>query len=218
MVRNIIETEDGSSSLYIPDLNESYHSTHGAIQESTHIYINCGLKQIDKEEIKIFEMGYGTGLNFILTYLNAKNKFLNYHSIEAYPLDNSLIKQLNYPQVLTLTPELTNLFYQFHSTNGYAQLSKNCTVNLTKCKLNEYTAAEQFDIIYYDAFAPKIQPHLWTLEVFQKMFDMLVSGGHLLTYCSKGEVRRNMQQCGFKVEKLPGPPMKREIIRATKPI
>ena len=215
MLRNIIKTNDGSLTLYAPELKEYYHSTYGAVQESMHIFIDTGLKQIEKSNIKIFELGYGTGLNFILTYLHSKNKNIEYHGIEAFPLETDIIEKLNYPEILKLNPEQTTAFYSIHNAEPTSRLSDSFHLLKNYCKLEDYNTNKTFDLIYFDAFAPEVQPELWTKEVFQKMFEMLNPGGILTTYCAKGIVRRTMQECGFSVERLPGPPGgKREILRA----
>jgi tRNA U34 5-methylaminomethyl-2-thiouridine-forming methyltransferase MnmC len=218
MQRKIIQTADGSSSLYVPELNEHYHSTHGAIQESMHVFINTGFKQISQSNIKIFEMGYGTGLNFLLSYIHAQNKKLEYHCIEAYPLEKELVEQLNYTSELNLKEEDLLAFQAFHRIESTVVLNDHFSVIKSNCILKDYMPPTLFDLIYFDAFSPDIQPELWSVEVFQKMFGMLNPGGILTTYCAKGIVRRAMQSSGFVVERLPGPPGKREILRATKPV
>ncbi len=213
----IIETADGSSSVFVPGLNECYHSVHGAVQESMHVFIEAGLKKLSKNSILIFEMGYGTGLNFLLTYLHRGNKSIEYHAIDAFPLEVGVIKKLNYTQSLQLKPEEMSLFESFHQSDGSVLFHDNFRWQKSKCVLESYEAPVKFDLIYFDAFAPAIQPELWTIEVFEKMFGLLQPGGLLTTYCAKGQVRRNMQAAGFVTERLPGPPGKHEMLRATHP-
>lgn len=213
----IIETADGSSSVFVPSLNESYHSVHGAVQESVHVFIEAGLNRLSKNTIRIFEMGYGTGLNFLLTYLNRGNKSIEYHAIDAFPLEAEVIKKLNYSQILQLKPEEERLFESFHQSEGVVLFHDLFCWQKSKCVLESYEAPTKFDLIYFDAFAPAIQPELWTTGVFEKMFSMLQPGGLLTTYCAKGQVRRNMQAAGFVTERLPGPPGKHEMLRATHP-
>ena len=219
MQRKIIQTADGSSSLFVPELNEHYHSMHGAIQESMHVFIEAGLNQIQKPFVKIFEVGYGTGLNFILSVINAGTKILEYHGIEAFPLETETIKQLNYPEQLKLSSLQKKIFLDFHlDTYKKKNLSGKLTVYKSNCLLEEYKPTTKFDLIFFDAFNPNVQPELWKKDVFQKMFNMLKPGGLLTTYCAKGIVRRTMIDCGFMVERLPGPLKKRHIVRAKKSI
>lgn len=216
--RELIVTEDGSSSIFIPELDEIYHSSHGAVQESNHVFIKAGLKTLKKEEIAIFEMGFGTGLNALLTLLNATNKTINYHTIEAYPVEQEMVEKLNYIDQLKLDEEQKQSFFTMHQSKYGKQVKLNNNFNFLKeqVKLKDFKTTATFDLIYFDAFAPAIQPDLWTGEVFQQMYSMVNTNGILVTYCAKGQVRRNMQAAGFKVERLPGPPYKREILRATK--
>lgn len=216
MERKIIKTADGSSSLYIPELDEHYHSIHGAVQESNHVFIEAGFKSLTKQKITVFEMGYGTGLNFLLTLINSGDKAIDYYGIEAYPLEQSLVEQLNYAKVLQLDDESQKAFGKFHNIKRAGEITELFKVFKYNCKLVDFIPACNFDLIYFDAFAPEVQPDLWEEHIFQKMFDMLNPGGVLTTYCAKGKVRRAMQSCGFVVDRLPGPPGKREILRAKK--
>lgn len=216
MQRKIIETEDGSSSLYIPELDEHYHSVHGAVQESMHVFIEAGLKHLSKKSIKIFEMGYGTGLNYLLTYLNAGDKTIEYYGIEAFPLEEQLVEQLNFTRQLNLDDDQERAFRSIHNSENAVCVSESFLLYKEKCKLSEFKTEALFDLIYFDAFAPDVQPDLWTEPIFQKMFDLLNTKGVLTTYCAKGVVRRTMQVVGFSVERIPGPPGKREMLRATK--
>jgi tRNA U34 5-methylaminomethyl-2-thiouridine-forming methyltransferase MnmC len=214
--REIIQTADGSSSVFIPELNENYHSIHGAVQESMHVFIEAGLNQVKKDTIRIFEMGYGTGLNFLLTFLNTQNKTIYYHGIEAFPLESKVVTQLNFIEELNLSKDQAEVFVRFHSNENAFKIDKTFSVKKQQIKLHDFETNSHFDLIYFDAFAPEVQPGLWTLEVFQQMYKLLNPGGILTTYCAKGQVRRNMQYSGFEVERLPGPKGKREILRATK--
>lgn len=221
MERKIITTADGSNSIAITDLMVTYHSVHGAIQESKHVFIEAGLKYLIGNLIspvfKIFEMGLGTGLNAFLTAIEAEKNGtkIQYTAIEQFPITSAEALLLNYPSVLGSAA----LFHAIHqckwneasSINGYFSLNKVDT------DLLKFSSPEHFNLVYYDAFAPGAQPHLWTKEVFEKLFSMLEPNGILVTYCSKGEVRRAMISAGFIVKKLPGPPGKREILRAFKP-
>lgn len=218
MERKIITSQDGSSTIYVPALDEHYHSVKGAIQESEHIFINYGLGAIEKKEIRVFEVGFGTGLNAWLSSLYAeKNQIrISYYGIEKYPLDPDEVAQLNFAEIKGDLGK--DLFLKLHRCNWneeillseYFSLSKD-PVDLKKCTPNG-----SFDICFFDAFAPDKQPELWTEEIFRKIHHHLLPGGIFITYSAKGIVRRALKAVGFTVEKLPGPPGKREITRATK--
>jgi tRNA U34 5-methylaminomethyl-2-thiouridine-forming methyltransferase MnmC len=221
MERKLILTKDGSHSIHIPELGVNYHSIYGAVQESLHVFIDAGLKPllIAGEELRVFEMGFGTGLNALLTLLHAEKekKKIYYHAVEAFPLDKKFIEEINYCRLLD-RPDLQDVFEKLHSSAWEEDKAITSYFVLHKINIdfNYYSADGQFHIIYYDAFDPNAQPALWTKPIFQKLFMMLIPGGSLLTYCSKGSVRRMMQEAGFVVEKLPGPAHKREIIKAKK--
>lgn len=211
-------TEDGSSTLFVPELNEHYHSTHGAIQESNHVFIEAGLNQIKKDSIRIFEMGLGTGLNCLLTLISTEKKYIEYLGIETNPLPTATIECLNYPAILKLTDEQSEQFRSIHQSEWDAEIPlrsnfvfKKKLIDIAECK-----PTQKFDLIYFDAFAPDVQPMLWTESIFKNMFEMLDIDGVLVTYCAKGSVRRIMKASGFTVERIPGPPGKREMLRATK--
>lgn len=217
--RQIVETKDGSQTLIIPELGEQYHSLNGAVQESNHVFINAGLNSIEKQElVKVFEVGFGTGLNALLTYVNKKGRKIKFCSIEKYPLLPDEFNALKYDEVISPDNSLKNVFTKMQKCkwDKYVAIDHSFDLQKLEVDLNEFRINETFDLIYFDAFAPEIQPKLWTVEVFQKMFDLLNQNGTLVTYCAKGQVRRNMQEVGFKVERLPGPPGKREMLRAIK--
>lgn len=227
MERKIITTEDGSHSIFIPELNENYHSTHGAIQESLHVFIEAGLKKALSENLssvfKILEVGMGTGLNLLLTYIETKEitVSVNYTAIEAFPLNQEFIQQLNYADILksTLNIPVKSVFEKIHTSEWETgiQLSDNFTltkINTTVQKANLKPAS--FDLIYFDAFGPQVQAEMWTEDIFIKLYSSLNRNGSLVTYCAKGEVKRILKRSGFIVESLPGPPGKREMIRAVK--
>ena len=217
MKPQIIRTADGSDTLYIPELNENYHSINGAIQESLHVFINCGLKSLKKEKLKIFEIGFGTGLNVLLTFIEAlkKDLLITYHSIEKYPLENKLLLKLNYANILGTKYNL--LFDTIHSGkwNTNLELSKSFLFKKIEADFTEFTFQTNYDLIYFDAFGPDVQPEMWSERNFLKIRNVLNPEGILTTYSSKSSVRKAMQSAGFNVEKLPGPPGKREIIRAS---
>jgi tRNA U34 5-methylaminomethyl-2-thiouridine-forming methyltransferase MnmC len=221
MDRIIIKTGDGSDTITIPKMNVSYHSKHGAIQESIHVFIEAGfhyiLNQSTNQPINIFEMGFGTGLNGFLTAIEATNRRTKvyYVAVENDPLTKEEISTLNYTETL----KHAELFRSIHQASWNEDIELNEFFTLRKINENfiNYSADQLFNIIYYDAFAPTAQPELWTEEIFKKLYSMLLPGGILVTYCSKGSVRRAMKAAGFKVKKIPGPPGKREMVRAAHP-
>ena len=221
MNRKIIITKDGSPSIEAGS-GITYHSTHGAIQESQHIYIREGFRHLapGKEPVHIFEMGMGTGLNVILTLLEAErvSRPVIYETIEAFPLEPDHLAALNYCTLLN-RPDLQNSFEAIHSSpwEEPVRLSHSFTFYKAEKNLLDCTLRQPAGLVYFDAFAPDVQPELWSRPVFEKLYTQLLPGALLLTYCSKGEVRRSMLAAGFQVTKLPGPPGKKEILRATKP-
>ena len=220
MQRKLILTGDGSHTISMPELNVTYHSIHGAIQESRHVFIEAGLKSLTLAEaakLNIFEVGFGTGLNALLTIIEAEKlqKEIHYDTVEPFPLGSSETRSLNYCKQLG-REELQPIFEQLHSCEWEKKvnITENFGFNKSRTNLLNLETSETFELIYFDAFAPNTQPELWTNEIFEKMFAMLEPGGILVTYCSKGDVRRAMQAAGFIVEKLPGPRGKREMTRA----
>ena len=218
MDRFIIKTGDGSDTITIPEMNVSYHSKHGAIQESMHVFIDAGflyqINQSTNQPINIFEMGFGTGLNAFLTGIEAVEKGIKvyYEAIEQFPISKEEVVELNYTGLLNHE----SLFRGIHECKWNEQSILNEYFTLTKSSgdLINYSTNQSFHIIYYDAFAPTAQPQLWSEDIFRKLHSMLFEGGVLVTYCSRGSVRRAMQAAGFVVDKIPGPPGKREIVRA----
>lgn len=222
MQRNLILTKDGSHTVAVPEMNVTYHSIHGAIQESMHVFIDAGFRESIKKHgtgksIRILEMGLGTGLNALLTLVEAEKMrhLVYYSSIELYPLSMEDVESLNYCEQLG-RKELQPVFEKIHSSAWDTQVRITESFLLTKKKvgLNDFAGSDLFDLVYFDAFAPTAQPELWTEEVFVKLYSMMHKSGLLVTYCSKGDVRRAMQAAGFIVEKIPGPPGKREMVRA----
>ena len=215
-MRQLILTKDGSHSISVGSSGLTYHSTNGAIQESKHVFIEAGLHKVNSPEIKVFEMGLGTGLNALLT-LTEPQKDIYYECIEAYPLEKDLIQQLNYCDQLS-RPDLKPAFEKIHTCNWNEEISITPFFRFKKIciPLEQYRSSAKFNVIYFDAFAPNDQPELWTKEIFEKLYPILVPGGILVTYSSKGSIRRNLIAAGFKVEKIPGPPGKHEIVRAIK--
>lgn len=217
-MNQIVKTSDGSHTIYVPEMNEHYHSIHGAVQESEHIFIKAGYESCNAEPLNIFEAGFGTGLNALLTAVRAAkdNREVFYTSIEKYPIAPDLIKLLNH--------------YEFAGTDGkrifdniqsspWDQMNCICNnFNLNKIKgdLTDFIPVYPVDLVYYDAFGPDKQPSMWTREIFEKIASAMRTGGILVTYSSKGEVKRNLRSVGFDVKLLPGPPGKREMISAKK--
>ncbi len=220
MNKELVITKDGSHTLFVPELNEHYHSIFGAIQESKHVFIKEGLSYIDKKSISIFEVGLGTGLNAMLTLMETiHNNFrIDYYAIEKYPLDIKTIYQLNYPELLKLNEQEKELFYKIHKTAWDTKNEFNKNFSLTKIKndITEFSISFSYDIVYFDAFAPDKQPEMWSRMVFQKIYNNLNPKGILTTYCAKGGVKRILMLLGYRVESIPGPRGKREIIRAHK--
>ena len=219
MKREIIITSDGSTTIQLPEWNEQYHSIHGAIQEAQHVFIRSGLKLFSNRELNILEIGFGTGLNCFITFLEAVKLDLkiNYIGIEAYPVEQNEIKKLNYVEELK-AESFSKEFSAMHTNDWNKNLVISNTFNLEKRKqfFNEIEICNEIDLIYFDAFGARVQPELWTEAIFEKMFKALGSGGKLVTYSAKGSVRRAMQTVGFTIERLSGPPGKREMLRATK--
>jgi len=223
MQRKIITTGDGSKTIHLPDWDEQYHSKHGAIQEALHVFIKAGLIHFhDKESIQnisILEMGFGTGLNAYLTLLEAAklNIIVDYVGVEAYPVKYEEINQLNYPKAI-IDKEKDALFDVLHTISWEIKHQVSDSFNLTKRQqfFKFVDEVDTYNLIYFDAFGARVQPELWTEDIFKKMYDALEPNGILVTYSAKGSVRRALQSVGFKVERLQGPPGKREMLRASK--
>jgi tRNA U34 5-methylaminomethyl-2-thiouridine-forming methyltransferase MnmC len=217
-LNQLIKTEDGSYTIFVPGMNEHYHSVHGAVQESMHIFINTGLKFCKSDIISIFEVGFGTGLNALLTAAESlkSNKIINYTAIEKYPVEPNLINKLNYSQFAGESGK--EIFADIHSAEWGKKIKITKHFNLLKLKddLTSSIPEDLFNIIYFDAFGPDKQPEMWTPEIFEKISKITSPGGIFVTYSAKGEVKRNLSASGFSVELLPGPPGKRQIIRAIK--
>lgn len=218
--KEIIITSDGSNTLFVPELNETYHSRHGAISESAHVFVKEGFEFISsKNELSILEVGFGTGLNAWMTLLAARNvkRKVKFTSLEIHPLDWELVSQLNYLSHKSDSLE-AGMYAKMHtcSWGNDCQISSFFRLKKLKLKLQETHFENAFDLIYFDAFAPQIQPELWTQEIFESMFESLILGGILVTYCAKGSVKRTLKSVGFDLQSIPGPPGKREMTRAIK--
>ena len=216
-------TDDGSHSVHSEQFSVNYHSTHGAIQESKHIFIDAGLKHFaqksPKNDITVLEMGFGTGLNALLTYLAAEQNSwqINYIALEAYPLSKEQFLALNYPEKLE-KPESQAVFLKMHEAtwNEKHPLSKNVNFTKIKADFKDIDFKNVADVIYFDAFSPESQPELWNETMMQIVYDALREGGVMTTYCAKGSVKRALKSVGFQLESLKGPVGKREISRVTK--
>lgn len=219
MKREIITTSDGSKTIHIADWNEQYHSKHGAIQEAYHVFIKSGLSLFRDRSLSILEIGFGTGLNCLITLLEAPKQHLDiqYTGVEAYPITSEELEQLNYISELK-ADVVKDEFQKMHNSPWEKEIAITNSFRLKKQQkdFKELKATNLFDLIYFDAFGARVQPELWTEAMFAKMYAALQSGGVLVTYAAKGSVRRAMQTVGFCVERLPGPPGKREMLRATK--
>lgn len=220
MKREIIVTEDGSHTLFVPALNEHYHSAHGALQESRHVYIDAGLKEAQKRfsEIRVLEIGFGTGLNAALTLLEKNpDMTIYYTAIEAYPLTPEEAAALNYSNLLEMDVALFQKLHQTPWDEDFTPIAPRFFLKKICAKLETVHFPESnYNVAYFDAFAPTIQPELWTKEIFEKIFAAMIPDGVLTTYSAKGSVRRAMQEIGFSVERLPAPAGKREMLRARK--
>ncbi len=221
MIKLII-TEDGSHTLFNENLNEHYHSTFGAIQESKHIFIEAGLKYQfqNYQKINLLEVGFGTGLNALLSLKESlySEADIEYLGIEPFPVKYDLVKSLNYGEILK-SDFLAASFEQMHDFEWNKEVALSSGFKLKKINSKIETAElskDHFNLVYFDAFAPDVQSELWTVDVFKKLYELMIFGGVLVTYSVKGVVKRALKSAGFKIEKLPGPIGKREFLRASK--
>lgn len=218
-MRIIQKTEDGSPTIYLPELDEHYHSVHGAIQESSHIFIQAGLRSLPTGHIRILEVGFGTGLNAFLTLLetfNNPNLSIEYFTVERYPLSTDITEQLDYPHLLA--PDRADLFAALHRAPWDKPVNITSAFTLHKIEGDIATVPlpDDINLIYFDAFAPEKQPEMWQQSIFDRISRHTAPQGVVVTYCAKGDVRRGWQAAGFRMEKLPGPPGKRHILRGIK--
>ncbi|TNJ42868.1 tRNA (5-methylaminomethyl-2-thiouridine)(34)-methyltransferase MnmD [Tamlana fucoidanivorans] len=229
MKREIIITSDGSSTIHLPDWNEQYHSKHGAIQEAYHVFIKHGFHYYKQPQlighkndqtVAILEIGFGTGLNALITFLESHKHqvYIDYTGVEAFPVSIDEVSLLNYSNHLSSELEVSNVFKEIHEIpwEHHHQMSPYFTLKKEKKFFKEIQNKSAFNLIYFDAFGARVQPELWTESMFKIMYEALKPGGVLVTYSAKGSVRRAMINVGFAVEKLPGPPGKREMLRAKK--
>ncbi len=214
-------TADGSTTLYRKDIDETYHSHHGALQEARHVFIQEGLcKKRDLPEIKILEIGLGTGLNALLTYLFALDHDLKieYHGLEAFPLSAEIMQNVNYAQVIP-DSRVAEAFQTLHKKawNEKFQWSEQFEMLKIHNELQSFKVNTDFyDIIYFDAFGPRAQEEMWDFSNLEKLYHSLKPGGILVTYCAKGSFKRNLKALGFQLENVSGPLGKREMTRAIK--
>lgn len=219
-----IVTEDGSHTLYIPEMDEHYHSVHGAVQESTHVFIETGFKAKDRNEYNVLEIGFGTGLNALLTAMEAAKQEVKvyYTTLELYPLSPEITDHLNYPSVLGLNEQDTQIYQRILDAKwsekeaDFIEITSGFYIRKLFVDFTKYPFLEKYNLIYFDAFAPDKQPEMWDSALFDRISEATEVGGILTTYCAKGVVRRALIAAGFNVERLPGPPGKREMLRGTK--
>ncbi len=219
MKREIIRTNDGSTTIHIKEWDECYHSRFGAIQEAQHVFIKNGLSLFESKTISILEIGFGTGLNAFITFLESKklNQTIDYVGVEAYPVSAEEVLSMNYVSELNAEKEIA-VFEKMHECNWEEPIVLREDFLFTKRKqfFADIDDIEKFDLIYFDAFGYTVQPELWSTAIFQKMYNALKPNGILVTYAARGVVKRSMIEVGFTVEKLEGPPGKREMFRARK--
>ena len=219
MKREIIQTLDGSTTIHIAEWDECYHSKHGAIQEAQHVFIKNGLSLFQNQKVAILEIGFGTGLNAFITLLEAKKmqQTIEYVGVEAYPISAQEVLSMNYVKELNALDQ-SSTFDTMHQSNWEERIILGENFALTKRKqfFEEINDENKFDLIYFDAFGYRVQPELWSTAIFEKMYKALKTNGVLVTYAARGVVKRSMIEVGFTVEKLAGPPGKREMFRALK--
>ena len=217
--RRIITTNDGSHTLLVPELNEQYHSIHGAIKEAEHVFLKMGLDEFvrsNRVSVNVFEVGFGTGLNALLSaqWATSKQKRLAYTSIEKFPVSKKEFQQLNYGNIVHGSEIYTKITDA--KWNDFTTISNAFKLRKLKLDLRKDTLPNGFDVVFFDAFAPNKQPELWDTLVFEKIYRIMRKNGLMVTYCCQGQAKRNMISAGFEVEKVLGPPGKREMLRARK--
>jgi tRNA U34 5-methylaminomethyl-2-thiouridine-forming methyltransferase MnmC len=211
----IIKTNDGSLSIYDNQIDESYHSKYGAIKEAEHVFVKNGLLSVNKKEISILEIGFGTGLNALLSLKESirKNIIINYHTIEPNPINKELYNKLNFSKLIGINKDY---FLKLHDLewNKKQKIHQYFIFKKYKKSIQEFNIEKKYDIIYFDAFSPRKQPELWGIDTLSKIFNMITKNGFLVTYCAQGEFKRNLKGIGYEVISLNGPPGKREMIKA----
>lgn len=213
---DIVATKDGSSTIYSPRFDAHYHSIHGAVQESEYVFIKQGLEywrqSQEHQEISILEYGMGTGLNVALTHQYAKryNFHVLYHTLEAYPISDHISQLIDYKGLSSLAA--------IHQANWdqVVVIDDHLTIHKHQVEFEQYTSDQRFDVVYYDAFGPGAQPHLWERPMIEKVVSLIADDGVFVTYCAQGAFRRILIDLGLLVERLQGPPGKRHMVRAQK--
>ena len=217
MKQEVVRTADNSTTIFLEEWNEHYHSKHGAVQEAMHVFIKNGVEQMQMDKFSVLEVGFGTGLNAFLTAIWAQEnkKMIDYTTIEAYPLEPGLIKELDFGD---LHHKNSGLFRRIHDTQWeiFQTVNESFSINKKQMKLADFNAKAEFDLIYFDAFGPRVQPEMWTVESLQICYTALQQNGLFVTYCAQGQMKRNLKDCGFSVKSVPGPPGKREMTVAQK--
>lgn len=216
----LVKTEDGSDTLFIRELGEHYHSTFGAVQESMHVFIRAGLRQCEQPSLNIFEVGFGTGLNAYLAILEIvkTGQSVRYITVEKYPLSKELWSAVNYPAIIPDgNPELFRLIHEA-KWNEAVRITDSFSIIKLSLDLTDvdYSVLPLFDLIFFDAFSPEKQPKLWETSIFCQLSNQCTNEAKFVTYCAKGAVRRSLIEAGFTIERIPGPPGKREMLRGTK--
>lgn len=215
----IQDTADGSKTLFVPQLDEHYHSVKGALTESMHIFIRTGFLHCRLSAPRVLEIGFGTGLNAFLTLLEAEktHRTTHYTSLELNPLPIDTVREMNYAQIVDADRANDYMGLHLAPWNRPVTLHPHFIIEKIKADYVRWQPVSRYDLIYFDAFAPEKQPEMWSQELFDRLYHCLNPQGILVTYCAKGVVRRMLQASGFRVERLPGPPGgKREILRGTK--
>lgn len=219
---HFVTTADGSKTIFNPQVGESYHSKHGALQESKHVFLKSGLQfylqNTQENKISILEVGFGTGLNFLLTadYCWQNAISLNYEGIEAFPLSLEIIRQTGYQEYVN--PDLYHRFIEVYPSSlmNAVQVTDSCKLEIAHCMLSQFSSQKQFDVLYFDAFAAIHQPEMWSQQSLETCCRFLKQGGVFVTYAITGNLKRSMKALGFEIEKAPGAPGKREMLRAIK--
>jgi tRNA U34 5-methylaminomethyl-2-thiouridine-forming methyltransferase MnmC len=211
-------TDDNSHTLFVPDLNETYHSKHGAIQESMHVFVNAGLGYFNEKNLTVLEVGFGTGLNAALSFIFAEDNavLVDYTGVEAFPINNEIAQQLNYTSLIEGLSEKEFLNLHYLRWNEKTKISNYFSLTKLNKSIKDFELDNNFDVVFFDAFGPNVQPEMWDKSIFENLFNSLKENGVLVTYCAKGSVKRTLKEVGFTIENLPGPPGKREMTRAIK--
>lgn len=213
-MHSLIETKDGSYTILSKNFGEHYHSLNGALTESMHIFINYGLKKINKSNIRILELGLGTGLNAALSLIYSEKKKVYYTAYELYPPSKKQIDQF----YNSFDDEIKRAGFDIFNSEWENEINLNSNFSIKKIK-NDFTKANfhgKYDLVFFDAFSPETHPEAWSIDVFSKLYNVLVSGGIMVTYSSKGSVKRALRNTGFVVTRLEGPPGKRHVLKAEK--